>query len=229
MWPWKSINLVFEFSNEVEEILAMEVTQLISFSLISIGFIMIPGPNVLVIVSTSLHAGKLRGLQTVMGTSLAMVVQLFIAALGTSWLLSVVSEGLFWLKWLGVAYLIILGIRALRNFYQRKRIAKPSAMGSFHRGFWISLTNPKTILFFSAFLPQFVTSDALYLQQVAILSACFWLLAVFVDSSYAMLAARSRWLLQSQKLDPHATDRFHNGLSAALYLGAGTLLAGRTL
>lgn len=203
----------------------MELTQLISFSLVSIALILMPGPNILVIVSTSLQAGKARGMQTVMGTSLAMIVQLFIAAVGTSAFLSLVSEGLFWLKWLGVAYLIFLGARSLVNFCQHKSIAKPSALGSFQRGFWVSLTNPKTILFFSAFLPQFVSSDALYLQQVAIFSACFWLLAVLIDSSYALLAAKSRWLLQNPNISKHQSDRMHNGLSAALYLGAGTLLA----
>ncbi|NQV70870.1 MAG: hypothetical protein HQ498_12665 [Pseudohongiella sp.] len=82
------------------------------------------------------------------------------------------------------------------------------------------------MLFFSAFLPQFVSADASYISQVAVLSASFCLLAVLVDSSYALLAAKSRWLMQNQKLEDHKIDRFQSGLSAVLYLGAGTLLAG---
>ena len=75
----------------------MEVSQLITFILISSVFILSPGPNVIVIISTSLLAGKKRGLQTVLGTSVAQAIQLAIAAIGTAWFLSLLSEGLFWL------------------------------------------------------------------------------------------------------------------------------------
>ncbi|PCJ23560.1 MAG: lysine transporter LysE [SAR86 cluster bacterium] len=203
----------------------MSIATLISFSLISIAFIAMPGPNVLIVVSTSLQAGKTRGLQTVAGTSCAMVLQLVIAAVGTSWLLTTVTEGLFWLKWCGVIYLFYLGFSALRKFYRHQSIVKPSAAGSFSRGFWVSLTNPKTILFFSAFLPQFVSTDSSYMQQVAILSLCFWLIAAFIDCSYAVLAARVKWLLESRQIENQKLNRLQNGFSAILYIGAGSLLA----
>lgn len=156
---------------------------------------MAPGPNVLVIVSTSPLAGKARGLQAVIGTGVAMLIQLAVAAIGTTWFLSLLSEGLFWLKWLGVTYLVFLGINSLYHFFRKARATPPTALGSFQRGFWVSLTNPKTILFFSAFLPQFVTDSTLYLQQIIFLSLCFWILAILIDCAYAVLAAKTRWLL----------------------------------
>jgi threonine/homoserine/homoserine lactone efflux protein len=94
----------------------MDTNQLISFALISLGFIAIPGPNILVIISISMTAGKVRGLQTVVGTSLAMFIQLIIAAGATSWLLSLLIEGLFWLKWCSVGYLLWIGILSFRKF-----------------------------------------------------------------------------------------------------------------
>lgn len=198
----------------------MESGQLISFLLVSAAFIAVPGPNILVIVSTSLVAGKLRGMQAVVGTTLAMVVQLTVAALGTTLLLATLSRGLIWLKWCGVAYLLFLGLNSLYAFYTHRKARQPSATASIQRGFWVSLTNPKTILFFSAFLPQFASPDAAYLPQIATLSVCFLLLAVIIDMSYALLAAKAKWLLTSRDI-----DRASNGLSGAFYLGAGGLLA----
>ncbi|MCG8415024.1 MAG: LysE family transporter, partial [Pseudomonadales bacterium] len=82
----------------------------LSFVLVSLLVIAMPGPNILVIVSTSITAGTKRGLQTVIGTSLAMIVQLAVAALGTTGLLVLLNNGLRWLKWAGVLYLLYLAI-----------------------------------------------------------------------------------------------------------------------
>jgi threonine/homoserine/homoserine lactone efflux protein len=82
---------------------------LLTFALISIGFIAIPGPNVLVIISTSLSHGFRRGLQAAVGISLAMLIQLSVAAMGTTWFVTTLTQGLVWLKWIGVLYLFYLG------------------------------------------------------------------------------------------------------------------------
>lgn len=198
----------------------MELAQLVSFLLVSAAFIAVPGPNILLIVSTSLVSGRRRGLQTVLGTTLAMIVQLTIAALGTTLLLNALSAGLLWLKWCGAAYLLFLGISSFHAFFTRKKSPEPSARASVQRGFWVSLTNPKTILFFSAFLPQFASSESAYLPQIAILSGCFLCLAVAIDCSYAVLATRLRGLLASRDI-----ERASHGFSGALYLGASGLLA----
>ncbi len=198
----------------------MELPQIVSFLLVSAVFIAIPGPNILVIVSTSLVSGKLRGLQTVLGTSVAMIIQLTIAALGATLLLSTLSQGLLWLKWCGVGYLVFLGVNSLYAFYTYKKSKQPTVTDSMQRGFWVALTNPKTILFFSAFLPQFVNPDSAYLPQIAILSALFMALAVTIDSCYAIMSAKLKWLLASRDI-----DRVSNGISGAFYLVAGGLLA----
>ncbi len=198
----------------------MDIAQLVTFTLISLGFIISPGPNVLVIISTSMTAGKVRGLQTVTGTSLAMSIQLLIAAIATNWLLSLLTEGLFWLKWCGVAYLLWMGLTSFYKFYQRSANPAQTALGSFQRGFWVSLTNPKTILFFSAFLPQFASSNASYFEQIAILSLIFLILAIVADSIYALAADRLRSFLLH-----HDVDRLQHGISGGLYIGAGGLLA----
>ncbi|MCH7816601.1 MAG: LysE family translocator [Proteobacteria bacterium] len=198
----------------------MTVDQLVTFLLVSVVFIALPGPNVLVIVSTSLLAGNVRGLQTVAGICLAMIIQLIVAAVGTNWFLSSLTEGLYWLKWLGAIYLLFIGINALYHFFRKTSTPSPSALGSMQRGFWVSLTNPKTILFFSAFLPQFVVANASYLPQIAFLSMCFWILAVIIDATYAVLAAKAKRLLVKYDI-----DRIQNGVSGTLYVTASGILA----
>lgn len=196
--------------------------QLAAFIVLSLVFIAIPGPNILVIVATSLGNGRRRGLQTVAGTSLAMIVQLVVAALATSSLLNLLNEGLLWLKWLGVCYLLYLAIKSLYRCWQPTADDAVSAAGSFQRGFLVSLTNPKTIFFFSAFLPQFVSSAEHYLLQISLLSSCFWLLAVICDSAYAVLASKLKWLVDAHQA---RVARIQNGLTGALYLAASGMLA----
>ncbi len=189
------------------------------FIFVSIGVIGVPGPNVLVVVSTSLSHGKQRGLQTVAGTSTAMIIQLFIAAFGTAWFVGNLASGLVWLKWVGVIYLLYLGVQHLIIGASKKRPEAVTGLGSFQRGFWVSLTNPKTILFFSAFLPQFVSPSEPYLMQIALLSTIFWLLAIVLDSGYAVLAGKLTSLLENKLF------KAQNYFSGFLYLGAGALLA----
>jgi len=198
----------------------MELGQIISFLLVSAVVIAVPGPNIIAIVSTTITSGKQRGLQTIIGTTLAMIVQLTIAALGTSLLLATLTQGFVWLKWCGVTYLVFLGANSLYAFYTHKKSKPISAAASMQRGFWVALTNPKTILFFSAFLPQFASLDSAYLPQIAILSTSFMLLAVTIDSCYMLSAARLKWLFASKDV-----NRISDGVSGTLFIGAGGLLA----
>ncbi len=199
----------------------VSVEQLIYFLIASTLLIIIPGPNVLVIISTSLSHGRTRGLQTVAGTSSAMAIQLCIAAFSTAGVVTILSQGFSLIKWLGVVYLLYLG---LAHFY---RLLKPQqspavigASGTFIRGFIVSLTNPKTIVFFAAFLPQFVVGEENYLQQIAILSIAFLCLAAILDSAFVLLANLAKSFLSGRRF-----ESVSNSLSALIYLSASYLLA----
>lgn len=169
-----------------------------TFLLTAFGFIVIPGPNVLVIVSTSLCHGTRRGLLTVAGTSTAMALQLAIAAIASLSLIEALQHGLQVLKWLGLVYLIYLALSHWRRILRGKLAVaadaqKPEAAAwGFARGFIVSLSNPKTILFFTAFLPQFASASYDTTTQIILLSLSFWLLAIVFDSLYALTA---RWLM----------------------------------
>ena len=196
----------------------MDITLYISFLIISFLVIIVPGPNVLVIVSTSLAHGARRGLQTVAGTSSAMIVQLLIVGIGTSWFVRLVADGLYYLKWLGIAYLLYLGLRHLGAAVFSGGRERPdiSASATFARGFVVSLTNPKTLLFFSAFLPQFISTAESYQFQIILLSVSFVIMATLLDSCYALLSSRLRKLAGDGGF-----IKYRHGFSGLLYLAAG--------
>jgi homoserine/homoserine lactone efflux protein len=200
----------------------MDYSLFIAFILTSVALIVVPGPNVLVVVSTSVSHGSRRGLQTVMGTSSAMLIQLLIAAFGTTWFVAAIANGFEWLRWSGVAYLIFLGSSYLMKLTKQNNnaVVELTASGTFLRGFIVSLTNPKTILFFSAFLPQFVSRQGDYAIQIAILSITFLVLATLLDGLYAIFAGRITRLIQTCRV-----HKIQNGLSGILYFGAGIWLA----
>jgi homoserine/homoserine lactone efflux protein len=184
--------------------------------------ILIPGPNVALIVANSVAHGTRYGLVTVAGTASAMALQLALVVLGASSVLGILAGFFDWLRWLGVAYLVWLGLRAWRAppVDLAHVAAEPrAAVAIFARGFLVSLTNPKTLLFYGAFLPQFVTvggGDAG--RQLLSLSVTFLTLAVVLDSAWAVLAAHLRILLSGRA-------RLRNRLSGGLLVGAGLGLA----
>lgn len=182
---------------------------------------LIPGPNVALIVANSVAYGTRYGLLTVAGTSAAMVPQLLVAALGMAALLAAVGTWFEWLRWAGVAYLAWLGVqhwRAPAENLTRTRPEPPLKARIFGRGLLVSLTNPKTLLFYGAFFPQFVSAEAAIGPQVALLSATFLAIAVTVDSGWALLAGRARPLLARR-------GRLRNRLTGGLLIGAAAGLA----
>ncbi|WP_421997534.1 LysE family translocator [Reyranella sp.] len=183
--------------------------------------IAIPGPNVALIVANSVAHGVRFGLVTVAGTSAAMVVHLTLTVLGAGALLALLAEGFEWLRWLGVAYLVWLGVAAWRSTAPDLSAVGPqhrSARLMFGRGLLVGLTNPKTLLFYGAFFPQFVVPEADIAGQLLLLAATFLVVAVVLDSAWALLAARLRGLLA-------ARARLRQRLTGGLLVGAGVGLA----
>jgi threonine/homoserine/homoserine lactone efflux protein len=156
---------------------------------------LIPGPNVALITSASIAHGTRAGLLTMLGTSCAMIPQLGLAAFGMTALLGLMAQFFDLLRWLGVAYLLYLGWRCWRAAPDHLALETPHPKRLLLRGFLVSLGNPKTLLFYGAFLPQFIVPDRPVGPQLALLSTSFILLAVCIDGGWALLAGRSRHLL----------------------------------
>jgi homoserine/homoserine lactone efflux protein len=199
----------------------MHLDLYLGFVLASTILILIPGPNVSLIVANSIAYGTRFGLLTVAGTSSAIVVQLALTSLGLTATLGMLADWFEWIRWVGVAYLLYLGIRQWRAApvdLTRTRPQPRSFRSIALRGFLISLTNPKTLLFYGAFFPQFVTPGEHGARQLALLLATCLVVAIAIDSLWALLAARLRHVVI-------ARSRLRNRLSGGLLIGAGLGLA----
>lgn len=198
----------------------MEFHLYLEFVLATTVLVLIPGPNVSLIVANSLAHGTRYGLLTVAGTSLAVVPQLALTAAGLTASLGALAAWFEWIRWVGVAYLLYLGVQQWFAPPLDTTAAAPARLASRAalRGFLVSLTNPKTLLFYGAFFPQFLSIRSPLGPQLAFLSFTFLTLLVVLDSFWAVLAGRLRGLVARR-------GRFHNRLSGAFLITAGAGLA----
>jgi homoserine/homoserine lactone efflux protein len=193
----------------------------LGFVLATAILVLIPGPNAALIVANSVARGTRFGLLTVAGTSSAVVVQLGMTSLGLTEVLDALATWFEWIRWIGVAYLLFLGIRQwfgppvdLTQATPQPRSVRRVVL----RGFFIGLTNPKTLLFYGAFFPQFLDPGRPIRPQVGLLCTTFLLIATVLDSGWALTAGRARRLLA-------ARPRLRNRLSGGCLIGAGVGLA----
>jgi len=199
----------------------MDLDLYLTFVLATSVLMLIPGPNVALIVANSVAYGTRYGLLTVAGTGSAMVAQLALTVLGMSALLGTLAQWFEWIRWLGVAYLLWLGIRQWRAEpvdLTRTRPQYRSPREIFLRGIIVSFTNPKTLLFYGAFFPQFITPGADIVPQIVLLSATFLVIGIMLDGCWALLAGRVRNVLAVR-------GRLRNRLSGGMLIGAGVGLA----
>jgi homoserine/homoserine lactone efflux protein len=195
----------------------------LAFVLASAVLILIPGPNVTLLVANSLAYGARRALATLAGTSSAIALQLVVTVLGMTSLMLVLATWFEWLRWAGVLYLVYLGVQQWRAPPVALEDVDPQAIATrtlFWRGFLVSATNPKTLLFYAAFFPQFVDPASAPLPQLLLMSITFLGLAIVLDCGYALLAGRLRRLFRGRR-----RARLRNRLTGSLLIGAGLGLA----
>ena len=183
--------------------------------------ILTPGPNVALIVANSMAYGARYGLLTVAGTTAAVFVHMLFVGFGMGRAMGTVGAALEWVRWIGVAYLLYLGVqqwRAAPADLGAVGAQRKSARAMFRRAALVSLSNPKVLLFYGAFFPQFISPERPVGPQLASLCATYFVLAAGIDSLWALAAARMRTVLAG-----HAKMR--NRVSGALLVGAGAGLA----
>lgn len=181
---------------------------------------LLPGPNVALIVGNSIGNGMRSGLLTVAGTTSAMALQLGLTCLGLHAALGLAGNMFAWLRWAGVIYLIYLGLKAwnapVTALDAPVTVKAPFVI--FKQACLVSLTNPKTLFFFSAFFPQFITDNGHALRQMVILSISFLITALIVDSGWVLFSHHSRKLLTGHR-------RLQNRISGGFLITAGIGLA----
>lgn len=180
-----------------------------------------PGVTVSSLLGTTLGLGMRAGFATKLGVNLARLSMLLALGLGLSAISAFMSEAYVVIKYVGAAYLVWLGIKAIRNPPDISAMAAaPPAMGSLVlRGFAVLWSNPKAFLFIGALVPQFIFADQPLAPQLVLLGAIWIGTATVTDSLYILLSGRVRTLL---------TKRAGKGLgwiSGSVLMGAALWLA----
>lgn len=202
-----------------------DLSQLYLFIVATLALLLVPGPAVLYITARSASQGRLAGLVSVLAIETANFLQAVAATLGLSAILLSSALAFDLVKYLGAAYLIYLGIRKLlvaEGTTDSGDIRTESLSRIYWQGFIINLLNPKTALFFFAFLPQFVNpARGDVTSQTLLLGVLFVALAIITDSLYALLASSLAGRLRGNR-------RFLNGqryFAGLVYVGLGITTA----
>ena len=203
------------------------VENLWAFILASVVLIVIPGPSVLFVIGRSLALGRLGGLLSVVGNALGMVPLVAAVALGVGALVAQSVVIFTIIKFAGALYLVYLGVQAIRHRADAAAAVNGAVAARSHwrqlgEGFIVGVTNPKTIAFFVAVLPQFVdfTAGSIPLQLFE-LGVVFIVLALVCDSIWALAASAARnWFARSPKRAAHLA-----ATGGVMMIGLGGVLA----
>jgi threonine/homoserine/homoserine lactone efflux protein len=174
------------------------------FIVAALVLLVVPGPSVLYIVARSIEGGRTAGLVSVLGVQTGAMVHIAFAAVGLSAILASSAVAFSVIKWLGAAYLVWLGLRRIfgRDEEEGDVAVEPAPLSRvFSQGVIVNILNPKTALFFLAFLPQFVDPARGPARiQILLLGATFVILALCSDGLYALLSGTAGgWLRRRMK------------------------------
>jgi homoserine/homoserine lactone efflux protein len=199
----------------------MPVQAYLAYVVACLVLVAIPGPSVTLFVANSLSHGARAGLTTVAGSQCGLFVALLAVGIGLTSFMEAMGHWFEWLRFVGAAYLVWLGIRMLRA----PALLDPTATAAAPRGgfalqgFLVAISNPKTLAFFGAFLPQFLDPTTDRPTQIAIMGLTFLVIAGLGDGSYALLAGRARALMTGRR------TRLMTRLGGAFIVGGGLWLA----
>jgi len=202
----------------------MSIETYAAYLLASIIVLIIPGPTIMLVVSCSLSQGRRAALPLALGVGLGDMAAMAASLAGLGALMAASATLFTLLKWLGAAYLVYLGVRTWRARpdlgASLARMPGTSGRANCLRAFAVTATNPKSIAFFCAFVPQFISPAAPMLPQALLLGLTFVILAVVNAALYALLAARARSAVSS----PRAMVMV-NRVGGSALIGAGLLTA----
>ncbi len=202
----------------------MSLESWLAYTLVTTTFLLIPGPTLLLVISYSLFRGRSTISALVFGVGLGDLTAISFSLLGVGMLLQTVSTAFYFFKWLGAAYLIWLGIKMWRTSSEPLEVSEKSMKQAwweiFRNAFVTTALNPKSIVFFLAFIPQFMEPDLPFISQALVLGGTFFVLAIMSVVSYALLASYA-----GQQLSLTSLRRWSQRLGGGLLIGAGGMTA----
>jgi len=186
----------------------------------AVAILAVPGPAVLYIVTTSVEGGRRTGLVSVAGIHVGSLVHVAAAVAGLSAIIVSSAVAFSAVKYAGAAYLVAVGVRKWLDRDEPLIVERPprSRRRVFAQGVVVNVLNPKTALFFLAFLPQFVDRDHTVWTQVAALGLCWVALGLASDSAYALAGGTIGSLVRRRRRGVRYT-------SGGIYVGLGAMAA----
>ena len=185
-------------------------------------FSLVPGPSVTVVLANSLSRGTAAGFWTILGTELSMFTMVLVVALGLEVVMAVVGEAFMWIKLVGAAYLVWIGWRMFTSdgsLGTAKATRQRSPLHYVIEAALINWSNPKTLLFLGAFLPQFVDLSRPAFEQIVVLGLVVMAVASVTDAFYAILGGRARHVLSAARV------KLMNRFAGAILMLGGVWLA----
>ncbi|MGY3620978.1 LysE family translocator [Bradyrhizobium sp. USDA 10063] len=187
-----------------------------------IALALLPGPIVTLVIANGLRYGTRAALTNVLGAQAGLAIVIGIVAVGLTSLMATMGYWFDWVRFAGAAYLVWLGIKLIRSPVEEVSTDAPPPPprgGFFLQGFLVLLSNPKVLVFFGAFIPQFVDLNKDHFPQVALLGVTFMVTAAMSDMIYALLAGRARKFFSKQR------TRLVSRISGGFMIGGGIWLA----
>ena len=194
----------------------------LAFVAACIGLALLPGPIVTLLIANGLRHGTRAALINIAGVQAGLAIVIGIVAIGLTSLMATMGYWFDWVRFAGAAYLVWLGIKLIRFPVEEIKAEAPPPPprgGFFLQGFLVALSNPKLLVFFGAFIPQFVDMGRDHFPQVAILGITFMVVAGLTDGAYALLAGRVRSFFSARR------TRMMSRVSGGVMIGGGIWMA----
>ena len=199
----------------------MPLETYIAYAIACIVIVLVPGPTVTLVIASSMRHGTRAGLLNVAGTQLGVAIMITIVGIGLASTIEAMGHWFEWIRLIGAAYLIWIGWQMIRSSGKLTDGAVPLAPrgGFFLQGFLVAVSNPKTLIFFGAFIPQFMDPNSDYTLQILIMGITAMVIAAVSDSTYAIIAGRAGQALSTRR------TRLMSRISGGFLIGGGLWLA----
>ena len=200
----------------------MSLQLYLAFVAACIALALLPGPMVTLVIANGLRHGTRAALTNIAGAQLGLAIVIGIVAVGLTSLMATMGYWFDWVRFAGAAYLVWLGIKLIRAPVVGVDVEAPPPAprgGFFLQGLLVLLSNPKVLVFFGAFIPQFVDLSKDHASQVALLGVTFMVIAGLTDALYGLLAGRARLFFSARRTQ--ALSR----VSGGFMIGGGIWLA----
>src|SRR6202790_1323506 len=181
-----------------------------------------PGAVVMLMIAHGPRYGTPAALTNILGVQAGLAIVIGVVAIGLASLMAAIGYWFAWVRFAGAAYLVWLGIKLIRSPVEAVNADAPPPPprgGVFLQGFLVLLSNPKVLVFFGAFIPQFMDMSRDHFSQVALLGVTFMITGAITDSIYAVLAGRARLFFSARR------TRLLSRISGGFMIGGGVWLA----